>query len=161
MKNQLEKSENHPTTKPINDFDLIQFSAGIQRNDSGQVWDPIRNKWLVQTPEEIVRLCVVYGLHEKMKISFRRMSVERTTAPAATYRFDIVVFDDQGSAHLLIECKSPEHSIIIDHFIQAGRYNDTIQAPYVMITNGLQSFIYDLKKGEFMLSISSCFSTNL
>lgn len=140
---------------------MLSFSSSIRYNENGQLWDPVRSKWLVRNPEEMVRLSLLHGLHEMYSVSFRRMASERGLLKRKNLRFDVLVFNQAGEAHLLVECKSPELPLKIEHLIQLGNYNDDIRARYVMLTNGINSVAYDLKQQEFIPSLSACFPTNL
>ena len=54
--------------------------------------------------------------------------------------FDIVVFDRSGNPWLLVECKAPAVALTQKVFDQVFRYNLTLAAPYVAITNGVRHF---------------------
>ncbi len=55
-------------------------------------------------------------------------------------RYDIVVFHSDGSIRLIVECKSPKVSINQNTFDQIARYNLTLKADYLMVTNGLNHY---------------------
>ena len=55
-------------------------------------------------------------------------------------RSDLLVSDRNGHPLMLVECKAPEVAITQKVFEQLAIYNLTIQAPYLMITNGLQHY---------------------
>ena len=55
-------------------------------------------------------------------------------------RYDIVVYNTNGSIHLIVECKSPKTTINQNTFDQIARYNLTLNADYLMITNGLNHY---------------------
>ena len=55
-------------------------------------------------------------------------------------RYDVVVYNSDGSIHLLVECKSPEILINQDTFDQIARYNMKLKATYLMVTNGLNHY---------------------
>ena len=57
-----------------------------------------------------------------------------------TKRYDIVVFNPDGSIFLLVECKAPEVSITQNVFDQIARYNLKLNAQYLMVTNGLNNY---------------------
>ena len=54
--------------------------------------------------------------------------------------WDIVVFDRSGNPWLLVECKAPAVALTQKVFDQVFRYNLTLAAPYVAITNGVRHF---------------------
>jgi hypothetical protein len=91
--------------------------------------------------------------------SFRRMSTERSVDNASR-RYDLLTFDQFGAPHLLIECKSPETQLKIEHIVQLGTYNDSLNASYALLTNGIDSLLINISTGEFLETLSDCFGTN-
>lgn len=69
-------------------------------------------------------------------------------------RYDVVVFNPDGSIFVLIECKAPEIKIAQATFDQIARYNMTMKADYLMVTNGLNHYFcqmdYENEKYEFL-----------
>jgi len=57
-----------------------------------------------------------------------------------TKRYDIVVFNNDGSIFLIVECKSPYVPITQLTFDQIARYNQTLDAQYLMVSNGLEHY---------------------
>ena len=55
-------------------------------------------------------------------------------------RYDIVVFNTDGSIHLIVECKAPRITIRQDTFDQIARYNLSLNATYLMVTNGINHY---------------------
>ena len=53
-----------------------------------------------------------------------------------TKRYDVVVFNPDGSIFILVECKAPEIKIAQNTFDQIARYNLTMKAEFLMVTNG-------------------------
>ncbi len=64
-------------------------------------------------------------------------------------RTDIVSHDRNAAAYLLIECKAPEIPINDQVLLQASNYNRVLQAPYLAITNGLQTFAWQLIQDKY------------
>ena len=67
-------------------------------------------------------------------------------------RADIVVFGAGGQPLLLVECKAPEVAIDNSVLAQAFRYNAVLGARYVMLTSGLDHYIYEVspESGEYI-----------
>lgn len=105
------------------------------------IFDEIRKKFIILTPEEWVRQHTVqFLLHEK-KYPKSYLNVEKVIKlNEITKRYDIVVFRPDGSLFLLIECKAPEVKITQDTFDQIARYNMKLKAEYLMVTNGLNHY---------------------
>jgi hypothetical protein len=59
-------------------------------------------------------------------------------------RYDVVVFNSDGSIFLLIECKAPEVKITQDTFDQIARYNYELKAEHLMVTNGLKHYYCEM-----------------
>jgi len=105
------------------------------------IFDEIRKKFIVLTPEEWVRQHVVkYLLKEKMYPT-SHINIEKVIKiNSLTKRYDVVVFQPDGKIHLLVECKAPEVPISQTVFDQIARYNMTLNASYLMVTNGLNHY---------------------
>ena len=105
------------------------------------IFDEIRKKFVILTPEEWVRQHVVRYLLEEKKYSKSYINVEKMiTINGLTKRYDVVVFNPDGSIFVLIECKAPEVPITQITFDQIARYNMVLHANYLMVTNGLHHY---------------------
>jgi len=111
----------------------------IKNNENKQyVFDEIRKKNILLTPEEWVRQnCVQFLIHEK-KYPKSLISVEKKLSiNSLTKRYDIVVFNSNGIIILVVECKSPKVKITQKTFDQISSYNLAFKSRHLMITNGL------------------------
>lgn len=118
-----------------------------QRINEGktEVFDPVRKKWLLLTPEEHVRQVFVLYLLNVKQIPLSHISVEKAiTVNGLTKRYDIVVFNMNKRPEIVIECKAPEVKLTQAVIEQAGRYNKTLQANVLGVTNGKQSFFFTI-----------------
>jgi hypothetical protein len=105
------------------------------------IFDSIRKKFIILTPEEWVRQHVVRYLLEEKKYPISHINVEKIIKiNGLTKRYDIVVFQPDGKIFLLIECKAPGVAISQSTFDQIARYNMTADAAYMMVTNGLNHY---------------------
>jgi len=105
------------------------------------IFDEIRKKFIVLTPEEWVRQHVVRYLLEERKYPKSYINVEKIIKiNDLTKRYDAVVFRPNGSIFLLVECKAPEVPISQNTFDQIARYNMVLEAEYLMVTNGLNHY---------------------
>ncbi len=110
-----------------------------------KLFDPIRNKWLVATPEEGVRQSVLAWMLENLPFSKSRYRTEFSLeVNGLRKRCDILVFDAQVKPFFLVECKAENIKINDEVLYQALRYNLTLQVNYILITNGLASFLFAL-----------------
>ena len=105
------------------------------------IFDEIRKKFIILTPEEWVRQHVVQFLITEKKYPKSLINVEKVLKiNGLRKRYDIVVFNTDGSIHILIECKAPEIKISQSTFDQIARYNMTMQARFLSVTNGLSHY---------------------
>jgi hypothetical protein len=105
------------------------------------IFDEIRKKFTVLTPEEWVRQHVVHFLTYEKKYPKSLISVEKViTINGLKKRYDIVVYDTNGQVLILIECKAPHIKTSQNTFDQIARYNKALNAPFLMVTNGLNHY---------------------
>ncbi|AWH85855.1 restriction endonuclease subunit R [Flavobacterium album] len=105
------------------------------------IFDEIRKKFIVLTPEEWVRQHVVRFLLEQKKYPKSLINVEKIIRiNGLTKRYDAVVFQPDGKIFLLVECKAPGVPISQSTFDQIARYNMTVNAMHMMVTNGLNHY---------------------
>ena len=105
------------------------------------IFDIIRKKFLLLTPEEWVRQHVLNYLIEDLKYPKSLINVEKlVNVNGLKRRYDIVVFKSDGSLFLLVECKAPEVQISQATFDQIAQYNFVLKAENLMITNGLNHY---------------------
>ncbi|GAA4757405.1 MULTISPECIES: type I restriction enzyme HsdR N-terminal domain-containing protein [Flavobacterium] len=118
------------------------YSFRFKNNENKvAIFDEIRKKFMILTPEEWVRQNVVRFLLEEKKYSKSYINVEKLIKiNDLNKRYDIVVFQPNGEIFLLIECKAPEVQITQQTFDQIARYNLVLNAQYLMVTNGLNHY---------------------
>ena len=105
------------------------------------IFDLIRKKFIILTPEEWVRQHVVHYLLYDKNYPKSWINVEKIIKlKGLTKRYDVVVFNPDGSIFLLVECKAPEVKITQATFDQIARYNMTLKAQFLMVTNGLNHY---------------------
>jgi hypothetical protein len=105
------------------------------------IFDEIRKKFILLTPEEWVRQHVIRFLIDEKKYPKSYINVEKIVKINGMHkRYDLVVFNKDGSIFLLIECKAPEITIDQTTFDQIARYNMILKANYLMVTNGLNHY---------------------
>jgi hypothetical protein len=122
------------------------------------IFDAIRKKFIILTPEEWVRQHVVQFLMTEKKIPKSLINVEKVLkVNDLRKRYDIVVYNPDGSIHILIECKAPEVAISQSTFDQIAQYNMTLQSNYLMVTNGLNHYFcqmdYENEKYQFLTEL--------
>ena len=113
----------------------------LKKEDQVFIFDFLRKKHLVLTPEEWVRQHVVQWLLSDKSQSPQLMSIERQiTYNNMVKRCDIVVYHPDGSIKLIVECKAPEIKLTQSSFDQIARYNLVLKSTFLMVTNGMDHY---------------------
>jgi hypothetical protein len=124
---------------PLN---LPKYQIKLKEEDNKVfIFDIIRKKYLQLTPEEWVRQNFIQFLTEEKKYPKSLFSIEKGIKVSNTQkRVDIAIFNKNKQIEVLIECKAPEVKITQKAFDQIARYNLTLNAKYLVVTNGLSHF---------------------
>jgi len=120
-------------------LNLPTFDYKLKKAD-GKVWifDVIRKKYIVLTPEEWVRQHFIHYLIHDFKYPRSLVKIEGgLTYNQLQKRSDITVFDREGKPWMIVECKSPTLNLSESTLQQAAVYNATLKAKYLTITNGM------------------------
>lgn len=120
------------------DFIALQKEL-IFKNEKGKryIFCLIRNKYLVITPEEIVRQLMILYLTKVKLYPKNRIAVEKQLViNGRKKRFDILIMDKAVNPCLLIECKAPNISITQAVFNQIAQYNMLLKTELLIVTNG-------------------------
>jgi len=120
-----------------------------QQGTLNLVWDSIRRKWVVLTPEEWVRQHFIHYLRQVKGYPSALLAVEKNISLGElNKRFDIVAYSQDHRPYLLVECK--EMNTPLSHHVleQALRYNLAIQSKYLVITNGVECYAFAMKSGR-------------
>lgn len=105
------------------------------------IFDEIRKKFVVLLPEEWVRQHCIKFLIEEKKYPRSLINVEKTLQiNGLNKRYDIVIFNSDGTIFLIVECKSFKVKINQQTFDQIARYNLALKSQYLMITNGNEHY---------------------
>lgn len=115
-----------------------------KQNGQVYVFDFIRKKWLILSPEEWVRQHVLNYLVTRKNIPASSISIEKELVlNDLRKRYDIVVYTRELTPYLIVECKAPYIPLDKPVVEQALRYNLTIKAELLMITNGVSDLVFD------------------
>ena len=129
------------------------------------IFDEIRKKFIILTPEEWVRQNVLKYLIIEKKYPISLINVEKALKiNGLTKRYDVLVFNSNGSINILVECKSTNVAISQQTFDQIARYNMALNADYLMVTNGLKHYFckIDFENEKYMfLENLPAYNTNL
>jgi len=127
-------------SQTIGHFPQIRFADGRK-----WLFNPVLKKRFANRPEERVRLQYVEFLLRETSVTKNRIGFEALVKAYArdnSLRADLVLYDREINPMALIECKSGRIKLNEKTAEQAARYNLTLQADYLMITNGHSDFWY-------------------
>ena len=123
-------------------LNLPKYSYKIKNKENKPyIFDIIRKKYIMLTPEEWVRQHFVNFLIGHKNYPKSHLAVEKQMKiNNLVKRTDILVFDRTGSPHVIVECKAPNIKISQNSFDQIARYNLTLDAQFLIVTNGIEHF---------------------
>ena len=135
-------------------LNLPTYKLRIKSNENKlAIFDIIRKKYVILTPEEWVRQHIVHYLIEDRNYPVSLIAVEKKlSVNKLIKRTDILVFNSKGLPHIIVECKAPTVKITQEAFDQIARYNLTLNANYLFVTNGLKHFYcaMDVKNEQYV-----------
>ena len=123
-----------------------------REGDQHRIFDPVRRKFVALTLEEWVRQHVIRFLIDERSVPASLISVEGSLKVYRTpRRYDVAVFNREGKPMLVVECKAPSVKLSQETVDQVVRYNMALKAGYLMVTNGLEHFLFwmEEKDGSF------------
>ena len=123
-------------------LNLPTYSFKLKSNEKHTlIFDNLRKKYFVLTPEEWVRQHFVHFLKENKKYPISLIALEKQlTINNLKKRTDIVIYNKLGLPDIIVECKAPHIKITQETFDQIARYNLKLKANYLIVTNGLEHF---------------------
>lgn len=137
----------------------------IREGKKTKIFDQVRKKFLVLTPEEWVRQNFIQYLIQAKNYPSSLISIEQgLKVNNLSKRCDILIYNSFGKAILLVECKSHTVKLSSETFQQAARYNICFKLPYLIITNGVQHFCskidFELSSYNFLQDIPNYHELN-
>lgn len=116
------------------------------------IFDLLRKKWLLLTPEEWVRQNFIQYLIKIKKYPSTLIAVEKEIQLGEMKkRFDILVYDKNHQPQMMIECKAAEIKLDEKVLEQALRYNISMPVKYIVITNGNATYAWEKENGHLQL----------
>ncbi len=113
-----------------------------------QVFDKIRKKYVILTPEEYVRQAFISLLVNNLSYPPTHIGIEVSLKNFAKQRADIVVYDKSLTPAMLIECKAPEVKLNQNVFEQVFAYAYSEKFKFIVITNGLRHIACKIVNGN-------------
>lgn len=133
-------------SKALAHYPQFRYSEGIKK-----LWNPILKKQFINRPEERVRLALIDYFTLSAGFSPHRIAFEspvKLNNAKNTSRTDIICYDKDFKPLLLAECKAPEIKLDEKAAIQVARYNQQVEAPYLLVSNGLLDFWFQSRQDE-------------
>ncbi len=131
------------------DLNLPHYPFKLRKKEGrNEIFDEVRKKWLVCTPEEWVRQHFIHWLINEKRYPASNIAIEGgLKLNQLQKRTDIVCYKN-GTPYLLVECKAPSVAINQKTFDQLFRYNQEVQAPLLAVTNGLMHVYAQSNRNE-------------
>jgi hypothetical protein len=127
-----------------------QYNFRIKKEKTRHlIFDEVRRIWVTLTPEEWVRQNFLQYLIQEKKYPSSLISVEKIIKVGELKkRYDIVVYKNT-IPWMIIECKERNTTINTAVIEQVIRYNMALSISYFIVTNGNESFAYEILDNSF------------
>ncbi len=142
------------------ELNLPTYSYQLKRADDGSVmiWDGVRRKYVVLTPEEWVRQHFIAFLTQHKHYPQGRIGNEISVSlNGMQRRCDSIVYDEYARPFMIVEYKAPHVAITQKVFDQIVRYNMVYNVPYLIVSNGMTHYCcqidYNAKSYRYLPSI--------
>lgn len=123
---------------PIN-FPTVEFRIKKIKDSEYQIFDDVRKKFVVLTPEEWVRQHLVHYLINHKQIPVSLISIEKQLIfNGMKRRTDLIVYSNSLIPLLIVECKEPNVDLSQNAVNQIYNYNSVLNVPNLLITNGIR-----------------------
>ncbi len=121
-------------------------------NSKNYIFDLLRKKHLILTPEEWVRQNLVsYFINDlnypkgliKTESSLKYNNLKK--------RSDILIYNNDMAHYMIVECKSYKMKLNKSHLNQSAMYNKIYRSRYLMVSNGMEHIVceYDWENKTF------------
>lgn len=128
------------------ELNLPKFDFQLEKTkDHIYIWDRLRRKYLVLTPEEWTRQHFVNYLIEHLDFPISRIANEiEIKVNNQKKRCDTIVYNHYLEPVMILEYKAPNVKINSKVLDQILRYNITLKVKYLVISNGLEHYCFEL-----------------
>lgn len=124
----------------------LQWFKMEEREGKTYVYDPLRLRQVVLTPEEEVRQRVLHLLVEHLKVPAGLLAVEYSVkVNGLDKRADAVVFGTDGRPLMIVECKAPSVTINEAVLEQAVRYHSVLRPKYLLLSNSITTYCFKVE----------------
>lgn len=112
-----------------------------EEGENRKIFDPLRQKWVILTPEEWVRqhftAWLISEFHYPAPLMANEIGIQVNQTKK---RCDTVIFGSDGAPKIIVEYKAADVRITQDVFDQIVRYNMSLHAEYLIVSNGMNHF---------------------
>lgn len=124
------------------------------RQKEGKIWSPLRNRWLVETPEELVRqayLCTLVNEYGYVPAQMDE-EIEVTGRGSGGARADFVIWKtaedkrERRSPLVVVECKADNVTISEADYKQGELYARQVDAPFFVTHNTRETKFWRVRK---------------
>lgn len=122
-------------------LNLPQYPIKLKEEEGkAYIFDTIRKKYLILTPEEWVRQNFIQYLIQDKNYPASLIEIEKgLKLNELQKRADALIYKGSKPS-VLIEFKAPKVKITQGVFEQIGRYNSIFKVPYLIVSNGLEHY---------------------
>lgn len=122
------------------------------REGRQMIFDLLRKKWLVLTPEEWVRQNFLAFLTRQQAYPATMIALEKQIKVGEMMkRFDMLVYNSAHQPWMMVECKAPDVSLTENTLHQLLRYHISTPVQYLIITNGRTTIGWEKVDGKLVL----------
>ena len=134
----------------VSKLNLPELPVKLKRiKEQDQIFDPVRKKWLLLTPEEWVRQSFLLFMHHVFHYPLSLTETEKQLQLFnTTKRADIVFYDSTLKARVIVECKAPKIKLTTEVFEQVSRYYVALNADVLIVTNGMEHFAFTFRNNK-------------
>ena len=125
------------------------------RTNGDKIYDPIRDKYVSNTPEEKVRQQTIKFIQQRLKVPANRIGVERTLHSLGVVgnwkRVDICIFGDEEEIIAIIECKADDLGSWSNAYIQAIDYVELlgVRNYFVVDSFAIEGYHYTYERNQY------------
>jgi hypothetical protein len=132
------------------ELNLPQYQFRLKsKEEKIYIFDAFRKKDIVLTPEEWVRQNFLEFLVQHKNYPRSWIAVEKEiNINGLKRRYDALVFNPEGHVQVLVEFKAPHVKITEEVFKQIAAYNFKLEAPFLIVSNGLNHYSAEINFKE-------------
>lgn len=148
-------------TKAMQELNFPHYDFRLRGHGGrGTIFDAIRRRWVSLTPEEWVRQHVIAHLTVAKGVPQGLIAIEKAFLyQGMQRRADVVAYGRNGQPLLMVECKAPDVDINQDAFDQVAGYNRVMNAPFLMVTNGLVHYVCSIDRAQHQYAFLNALPT--